>query len=292
MAVQGTAGLTLTTNDGGKNGALTFTGKGSVAFWDLSSSLIVNANAYTLVNTIATLASDIAASKKGNFALAASYNAKSDGTYTKAPIKEFAGKFEGLGNTISNLKIKIKTRDREGADDRSLGRGNWPVRSRRHHGNDREHQYDGRQRDRGRRDECRRAGRLAERKRDQFDVEWNGRRRQRSCRQQRTRRGRVDRHHGLFRIALELHVERHRPRRREFHRGRIGGRHLWPGHDFGVLRDGQCDGRRQHHRQRRSRRRRPVGILLRPQRKPDDHGRSCQWNSGDRLGRRGAARAD
>lgn len=110
VSVTGSGALTLTTNDGGTGGALSFSGKGAVMFWDLSSNLVVNGSAYTLVGDIATLASDIASNMGGNFALAKSYSAKSDGTYKKPPIKEFAGKFEGLGNTISSLKIKVKSK--------------------------------------------------------------------------------------------------------------------------------------------------------------------------------------
>ncbi|HEY5239502.1 MAG TPA: hypothetical protein VIJ62_14060, partial [Rhizomicrobium sp.] len=74
----GRGGLTLTTGNGG---TLSFTGKGDVNFWDVRSSLIINGNTYTLVNDIATLATDIAANTSGHFALAKSYNAQPDGTY-------------------------------------------------------------------------------------------------------------------------------------------------------------------------------------------------------------------
>ncbi|HEX4861979.1 MAG TPA: GLUG motif-containing protein [Rhizomicrobium sp.] len=109
ITVMGTSALTLTTNDGGKGGTLSFSEKGGVTFWDLSSNLVINGSTYTLVGDIATLASGIASNMSGNFALAANYNAKPDGTYKKAPVAEFAGSFEGLGNTISNLKIRVKS---------------------------------------------------------------------------------------------------------------------------------------------------------------------------------------
>jgi hypothetical protein len=102
----GRGGLTLTTGNGG---TLSFTGKGDVNFWDVRSSLIINGNTYTLVNDIATLATDVAANTSGHFALAKSYDAKPDGTYKAAPIAHLDGAFEGLGNTISNLKIALKT---------------------------------------------------------------------------------------------------------------------------------------------------------------------------------------
>ncbi len=109
MTVQGTAGLTVTTNDGGSGGTFSFSPSGNVKFLDLASSLIVNGASYTLVGDIATLASDIKNNASGNYALAASYNAKPDGTYKTPPVTTvFGGQFEGLGNAISNLKIAIK----------------------------------------------------------------------------------------------------------------------------------------------------------------------------------------
>jgi hypothetical protein len=106
ISVTGTGGLTLTTNDGGTGGVLSFTLKGSVTFWNLTSSLIINGNAYTLVGNVATLASDITASPNGNYALAANYDATADGTYSQSPIQTaFGGTFEGLGNTISHVLI-------------------------------------------------------------------------------------------------------------------------------------------------------------------------------------------
>ncbi len=108
LAVQGTGGLTMTTNDGGSGGTLSFSSPGSVTFWDLSSSLVINGNTYTLVGSVAALGAGIKAAPSGDFALAANYDATPDGTYKAAPVKEFSGIFEGLGNTISNLMIAIK----------------------------------------------------------------------------------------------------------------------------------------------------------------------------------------
>ena len=108
VSVAGSGGLTLTTNDGGTGGAFSFGPKGNVNFWSLSSSLTINGNAYTLVNNIATLASGIASNSSGFYALAVSYDATSDGTYTASPIPTiFTGIFEGLGNTISNLTMNV-----------------------------------------------------------------------------------------------------------------------------------------------------------------------------------------
>jgi filamentous hemagglutinin family protein len=111
ITVTGTGGLDIVTNDGGTGGTFGFGGKAdNVVFDDLSSALTINGNAYKLVGNIAALASDIAAHPAGNFALANSYNASGDGTYTSAPIATtFEGHFEGLGNTISGLSIDDTT---------------------------------------------------------------------------------------------------------------------------------------------------------------------------------------
>lgn len=107
VIVTGTgAGLTIKTNSGGTGGDLDFVGKGRVAFWDLNDSLAIDGIAYTLENSIAALASDIAKNALGNFALADNYDAKADGTYHAAPIQtSYRGRLEGLGNTISHLRI-------------------------------------------------------------------------------------------------------------------------------------------------------------------------------------------
>jgi hypothetical protein len=103
---EGTGGMTVTTNDGGTGGDLTFVSGGSISFWDNSSSLIVDGNAYALASDIAALASDIAANPAGFHALAKDYDATGDGTYTDVPVPAtLTGTFEGLGHTISNLTI-------------------------------------------------------------------------------------------------------------------------------------------------------------------------------------------
>jgi hypothetical protein len=107
--ITGRGALTLTTNIGKTGGTLSFKSKGNVNFWDLHSSLVVNGAAYKLVNDITTLATDVAANTSGHFALAKSYDAKLDGTYKTAPVPLLDGSFEGLGNSISNLKIIDKT---------------------------------------------------------------------------------------------------------------------------------------------------------------------------------------
>lgn len=103
------AGLSLIINDGGKHGYLTFASAGYADFADTSNGLSINNASYTLVGSIADLASDIDANPSGNFALAAGVDAGGK-TYKTSPITPvFYGNFEGLGNTISNLKIQDGT---------------------------------------------------------------------------------------------------------------------------------------------------------------------------------------
>jgi len=106
VAVDGTGGLSLVTNDGGAGGILSFGPNGDATFLSTANNLTINGNAYTLVNNIETLASDIAADAGGYYALASSYNATPDGTYERSPVQTtFSGVFEGLGNTITHLMI-------------------------------------------------------------------------------------------------------------------------------------------------------------------------------------------
>ena len=108
VTATGTGAMTITTNDGGSNGDLSFVGKGNVAFWDLNSSLVINGQSYVLVGDIATLAADIADNPSGFYALAKDYDASADGTYNSAPIKTaLAGVMEGLGNSISHMTIAV-----------------------------------------------------------------------------------------------------------------------------------------------------------------------------------------
>jgi hypothetical protein len=106
VSVTGKGGLTL--NDAGTE-SLAFYSGANVTFANLSSALTINGNVYTLVGSIAELASEADANATGYFALAANYNASGDGTYSSAPVQNpenwFTGVFEGLGNTISNLTI-------------------------------------------------------------------------------------------------------------------------------------------------------------------------------------------
>jgi len=108
VVVEGTAGLTLTTNDGGTGGDLVFENGGYVNFWDTNSSLIINGANYTLVKDLPTLVNGINGTHN-NFALANSYDASADGTYKRTLISEIGSQefLEGLGNTIGNLTIAV-----------------------------------------------------------------------------------------------------------------------------------------------------------------------------------------
>ena len=103
--MEGTAGLTIVTNDGGTGGDLMIYPGGKVNLWDINSSLIINGNAYVLVSDLATLASDITANPQGFYALVKDDDAKHH-RYRRPPILDFFGTFEGLGNSIANLEVK------------------------------------------------------------------------------------------------------------------------------------------------------------------------------------------
>jgi len=104
VTVAGTGGLTLLTNDGGTGGDYAFNGKGSVAFWDLNSSLVINGAAFVLVGDITTLSEDVLDNPSGKYALAQSFSPV--GVYTNSPVQRpFTGAFEGLGNSIAGLRI-------------------------------------------------------------------------------------------------------------------------------------------------------------------------------------------
>ncbi len=107
VTVAGPGDLSIKTNDGGTDGVFLFGPKGHVAFAETSDALSINGVSYTLVGTLPDLAADIAANPSGAYALAADYDAGQDGTYHSPPIPTtFEGGFNGLGNTVSNLRIR------------------------------------------------------------------------------------------------------------------------------------------------------------------------------------------
>ena len=106
IQVTGNGGLTMTTDDGGTGGAISYDPKANISFMSLSSSLVINNTPFTLENSIAGLASALAANSFKNYALAKAYDAKQDGTYTKSPIPTaVVGTVDGLNNPVSNLTI-------------------------------------------------------------------------------------------------------------------------------------------------------------------------------------------
>jgi hypothetical protein len=106
LTVQGSGALTILTDTGGTGGDLIFFPGGHADFWDLSSSLIVEGKSYTLVGDIDTLAGDAHADLNGNFALAADFDSSGE-SYRHSPMPPvFQGKFEGLGHTISNFRMR------------------------------------------------------------------------------------------------------------------------------------------------------------------------------------------
>ncbi|HEY8696575.1 MAG TPA: hypothetical protein VIM02_03070 [Rhizomicrobium sp.] len=116
VTVSGAGGLVMQYNDAATDGDLIFTGAtashdgNNVAFTDVvegatQGNLTINGNPYTLVNNLSQLSSAMTANQAGYFALADRYDAAGDGTYTAAPGPQLDGIFEGLGNTVANLKM-------------------------------------------------------------------------------------------------------------------------------------------------------------------------------------------
>jgi hypothetical protein len=91
----------------GGGGALSFGNKGSISFMGLANPLTINGQSYLLAADIRTMARLIQDNPSGNFALARSYDARRDGTYSQSPIPTpFQGAFEGLGNMIRNVHVE------------------------------------------------------------------------------------------------------------------------------------------------------------------------------------------
>ena len=104
----GHGGLTLTTNNGGSGGILSFGPKGNVTFATPSTKLLINGSQYKLYNTITSLAKAVGKNPAGNFAFAKTFDTGGH-VYKSSPIStDFTGNFNGLGNTIENLSINDK----------------------------------------------------------------------------------------------------------------------------------------------------------------------------------------
>jgi hypothetical protein len=106
IAISGVGGLSITTNNGSSGGLFLIGAKARVNFSYLSSSLTINNAPYALENSVAAMASAIAANPSGDYALANDFDASGDGTYQNSPIpNQFGGNFEGLGHIISGLSL-------------------------------------------------------------------------------------------------------------------------------------------------------------------------------------------
>ena len=103
VSVKGVGGVSLLTNDGGSGGTLWFA-RPAVSFAQVTSPLSINDDVYQLINSIPALASAVTNNPAGLYALSANY--KSSTKYNDAPITTpLTGTVEGLGNTISGLRI-------------------------------------------------------------------------------------------------------------------------------------------------------------------------------------------
>jgi len=110
LTIQGPGALSLLINDGDVGGTLSFGRQANVHFLATSNTLRINGVPYSLVDSVASLASAIAADPAGFYALANNYDARPDGTYAQAPVSaNFTGNLEGLGNTIAHLSINDTT---------------------------------------------------------------------------------------------------------------------------------------------------------------------------------------
>jgi hypothetical protein len=104
----GTAELELQSDTLDATQALSFGHKGHITFGSLSDIFGINGGIFTLVGSVQGLASAVAANPSGAFALANSYDASQDGTYSASPVSTtFSGTFEGSGNVISYLTINV-----------------------------------------------------------------------------------------------------------------------------------------------------------------------------------------
>lgn len=104
IAVNGTGALTINANPSlGAN--YEFVGQGKVTFLDTNSDLMINGADYALAGDVAGLAAAVTANQTGHFALAHDYDAGPDGIYAQSPVSILGGTFEGLGNTMKNLRI-------------------------------------------------------------------------------------------------------------------------------------------------------------------------------------------
>jgi hypothetical protein len=111
VVVAGSGALTITTNAGGTNGDYRFFGRGHVDFWDLNSNLSINGHDYLLVHNIDQIKKYAKRGQDPWLALAKSFDASKQGTYSNPIFKFSPSVFEGLGNTIQNLSISGRSNE-------------------------------------------------------------------------------------------------------------------------------------------------------------------------------------
>jgi len=121
LDVAGSGALTIQTSDGGSGGDFSFSKKGRVEFRGTGTSLIINGHTYNLVRNIGDLRN--AGTFFSYVALCTNVDA-GHRVYTTAPVQHFGLNLEGLGNTISNLKIQDSNRDESVG---LIGTYNWSV---------------------------------------------------------------------------------------------------------------------------------------------------------------------
>jgi hypothetical protein len=107
VRVEGRGALTITTLDLLGGPALSFSEKGSVTFLDMRSNLTINNLTFKLEPNLQSLIADIAADgDEGFYALNSDDDASAYGTFSQSPVGGvFDGEVDGLGHTISNLRI-------------------------------------------------------------------------------------------------------------------------------------------------------------------------------------------
>jgi hypothetical protein len=107
IIVAGTGALIITTGDGGQSGDFAFAKNGHVEFRDTNSGLIINGATYILAKSIKEISAAVAGDPDSNIALTHSIHAPEHPYFRSLVDNEFSGNFEGLGNTISGLTIKV-----------------------------------------------------------------------------------------------------------------------------------------------------------------------------------------
>jgi filamentous hemagglutinin family protein len=112
------AGLNITYNDGGTGGSLSTAAGASITLSGSAPLLAINGNVYNLIRTASDLQAIQSQNTPGFFALANDIDLSSISNF--APIggtgtsQSFYGTFEGLGHTISNLKVSVTDNDNGG----------------------------------------------------------------------------------------------------------------------------------------------------------------------------------